>query len=174
MVRLLDTQGLRDEADAYTITLTTHQQLIEHRSGEVERLLRLKELIEAALTVNPEHESAHYDLGMVLWQLGDIEGAETHFRESVERELNGTEQSEASSIPTLTTFYAATNRTGLALEAIEQMPLRLRRDCDYGRLLLIEGRNEEAILPLNRCAESHGDLSSNEVEFLREASDIGL
>jgi tetratricopeptide (TPR) repeat protein len=174
MVRLMDSQGLRAEADTYTESLSERQHEVDHRRNELERLLRLKELIEAALAVNPDHESAHYDLGMVLWQLGDIERAEANFKESVDRELNGTEQSETSSIPTISTFYAATNRTGLALEAIEQLPLNLRSDCHYGRLLLIEGRRDDALLPLRRCADSHGVLSNDEVVFLSETNDIGL
>jgi hypothetical protein len=174
MVRLLDTQGLREQADAYTSNLDAGEQLISNRDAETQRLSRLRELIQAALSENPEHESAHHDLGVVLWQLGDIDGAEAHLLESVAGQLGGLDQTQPSSLPTLSALYAATNRPNLALSAIEQLPQELLDDCQYGRLLLLSDRGTEALQPLNRCSDAHGDLSPREVEFLRQANDIGL
>ena len=174
MVRLLDIQGLREEADAHTISLPGNELLISERNAEFERLSRIKEHIEAALSYNPEHESAHYDLGVVLWQLGEIEQAEANLRESVEKELRRTTPTRSSSIPTFSNFYLATNRPRLALETLELLPPELRDDCDYGRLLLIEDRKVEALNLLIRCASTNGVLSNREVEFLRGSGDIGL
>ena len=49
---------------------------IAFRAG---KLAEARELYEAALSLRPDWVAAHNNLAMVLWQLGDKGGAESHF-----------------------------------------------------------------------------------------------
>lgn len=51
-----------------------------------EKLVEAKGLLESLLQVNPRHAMAHNDLGVICYRLGDIAGAERHYKLAAELE----------------------------------------------------------------------------------------
>jgi len=49
-----------------------------HRQARTDLLTQAKQRLDQALTLDPEHAAAHYNLGLILADLGDPEGAERH------------------------------------------------------------------------------------------------
>ncbi|MDL2330209.1 tetratricopeptide repeat protein, partial [Desulfosarcina sp. OttesenSCG-928-A07] len=73
-----------DLLTGYTICLHNYCVLLQHTDRHREAAL----LYEQALCQNPDHTEAHYDLGVALLYLQDLDGTETHMRRVLEKTPN--------------------------------------------------------------------------------------
>jgi choline-sulfatase len=123
--------------------------------------------LHKAIEIRPDSPLVHYEMGLALFETGDLRKAAGHF------EIAATRQPKwADARFSLGSVYARTDRVPAALAelraALEQEPEHYRANLLYGRILSLQGQVAESLPHLEKAA-GNAAASAEAHLFLAEA-----
>ncbi|MDG1484539.1 MAG: sulfatase-like hydrolase/transferase [Myxococcota bacterium] len=119
--------------------------------------------IRAALAADPDHPTAHYDLGVTLTYLEALEEAESRLREAMARSPGDAQARRA-----LAMVLRSQGHPAEAAEILQPVAEIMPVPCDLGRLFSVYLDQPQAARPLlEQCWDGGGRMTAPDYETLR-------